>query len=87
MRKIFLIILASLLLSGCFQVVAFVPSVITGVTTGSALQAGVSYGFQHEMHRRTGKTTFQHIIGMAQTTKERTLVIRNEDLISSFAPN
>lgn len=86
MRKIFIIVLASLFLSGCVQVVAFVPSVITGVTSGSAVQAGLSYGFSYGVKERTGKTPLEHVLALSETAKKPSITISEEDLISSFAP-
>ena len=93
MRKIFFVVLASLFLSGCFQLVALVPSVITGVTTGNALQAGLSYGFSYGVREKTGMTPMEHIVNhvgfsmaMAVNAGKKIKTVRNDDLFSSFAP-
>ena len=93
MRKIFFVVLASLFLSGCFQLVALVPSVITGVTTGNALQAGLSYGFSYGVREKTGMTPMEHIVnhvGLSMTVVvsagKKIKTVRNDDLFSSFAP-
>ena len=93
MRKIFFVVLASLFLSGCFQLVALVPSVITGITTGNALQTGLSYGFSYGVREKTGMTPVEHIVNhvglsmtMAASAGKKIKTVRNDDLFSSFAP-
>ena len=92
MRKIFFVVLASLFLSGCFQLVALVPSVITGITTGNALQTGLSYGFSYGVREKTGLTPMEHIVNhvglmtMAASAGKKINTVRNDDLFSSFAP-
>lgn len=73
--------------------VALLPSVITGVTTGNALQAGLSYGFSYGVREKTGMTPMEHIVNhvglsmtMAASAGKKIKTVRNDDLFSSFAP-
>ena len=48
-------------LNGCAQNVAFLGPVITGVSTGSIHQAGLSYGSSQAIKKITGKTATENI--------------------------
>ena len=47
--------------SGCVQNTAFFGPILTGATTGSVSQAGLSYGSNKVVTTLTGKTTEENI--------------------------
>ena len=49
------------ILNGCAQNVALLGPAITGASTGSIYQAGLSYGSNHLVKEITGKTTTENI--------------------------
>ena len=49
------------LLNGCVQNTAFLGPVITGASTGSAYQAGLSYGSSKVITKITGKSPTENI--------------------------
>ena len=61
MLKIITSIFFLLLLNGCAQSTAFLGPVLTGASTGSAYQAGISYGSGRAVSSLTGKTTSENI--------------------------
>ena len=72
---------------------ALVQTVISGVVTGNALQAGLSYGFSYGVRAKTGLTPIEHIVNhvgfsmaMAVNAGKKIKTVRNDDLFSSFAP-
>ena len=62
MKKILLLLVSSVFLSGCFQSIAFLGPAITGASTGKIYQAGLSYGTNMIMEQATGKTTSEHML-------------------------
>jgi|TARA_B110000240_G_scaffold166773_1_gene188226 hypothetical protein len=61
MPKIIISIFFLLLLNGCIQNTVFLGPVLTGASTGSAYQAGLSYGSGRVVSSLTGKTTAENI--------------------------
>ena len=74
-----LIISLSLLciLNGCAQNVAFLGPVITGASTGSIYQAGLSYGSGEIVKKITGKTTTENIKSILRS--ENVQAVENEN--------
>ena len=62
MKKILLLLVCFVFLSGCFQSIAFIGPAITGASTGKIYQAGLSYGTNVIMLQATGKTTSEHML-------------------------
>ena len=62
MPKIIISIFFLLLLNGCIQNTVFLGPVLTGASTGSAYQAGLSYGSGRVVSSFTGKTTAENIV-------------------------
>jgi len=85
MKRIFLIFVVPLFLTGCFQMVAVLPSVITGVTTGNTLQAGLSMAINAGVKETTGRTPMEHIIAYT-LNNEQVVEELNKDLQSAFSP-
>ena len=72
MKKILLLLVCFVFLSGCFQSIAMLGPVIGGASTGKIYQAGLSYGTNVIMLQATGKTTSEHMMDILNS-KERNL--------------
>ena len=78
MKKILLLLMCFIFLSGCFQSVVFLTPAITGATTtGKIHQAGLSYGTNMIMEQITGKTTSEHMLSILNS-KEENLLKKNK---------
>ena len=64
MKKILLILVCFILLSGCVQSLALLGPAITGASTGKIYQAGLSYGTNMIMEQATGKSASEHMLDM-----------------------
>ena len=73
-------------LTGCFQMVAFAPSVMTGVATGNTLQASLSFGLNYGIKKATGKTPIQHAISYTIQNDKDVIEALNKDLVSALVP-
>ena len=60
-KKIIISLIFLSFLNGCAQNLAFLGPVITGASTGSVYQAGLSYGSGKVIKKVTGKTTTENI--------------------------
>ena len=60
-KKICLIVLISILLSGCIQSSALLGPGITIATTGNVIQAGLQYGANSAIKKETGKDAITHL--------------------------
>ena len=61
MRKILLISMTGLLMSGCYMVpLALIGPATSGFTTSSLMQAAVTSSANHIMKKTTGKTISEH---------------------------
>ena len=61
MKKILLLTVLGLLLSGCFMApMALIGPVTSGFTTASLVQSGVSTGASYLVKRGTGKSISEH---------------------------
>ena len=62
-RRLLLIATLGLILSGCFMVpMAFVGPAVSGFSTASIIQSGVTTGASYMVKKSTGKTISQHAI-------------------------
>ena len=88
MKKVIFVVIATVFLNGCFQVLALVGPAATGVTTGKVYQSAISYSVSYGVKKTTGKTIIENVIDMKKQgkTKEKIARVRNEDLINSFNP-
>jgi len=77
MKKILLLLVCFVFLSGCFQSIALLGPAITGASTGKIYQAGLSYGTNMIMEQVTGKTTSEHVWGILNS-KEENLLKKNK---------
>ena len=63
-------------LNGCVQNAAFFGPAITGVSTGSIYQAGLSYGSNEAIKKATGKTTTENIKSLLN---KQEIVVKEEE--------
>ena len=73
MRKILLLLICFIFLSGCFQSVAFLGPAITGASTGKIYHAGLSFGSNLVVEQTTGKTTSEHMLDMLNRNDDAVL--------------
>ena len=88
MKKVIFVVIATVFLNGCFQVLALVAPAASGVATGNIYQSAISYSLSYGIKKTTGKTIIENVIDMKKQsqTKEKIAKVRNEDLINSFNP-
>ena len=88
MKKVIFVLVATLFLNGCFQVLALVAPAASGVATGNIYQSAISYSLSYGVKKTTGKTIIENVMDMNKQsrTKEKIAKVRNEDLINSFNP-
>ena len=60
-KKIYLLVLISIFLSGCIQSTALLGPIITIATTGNVMQAGLQYGANRAIKKETGKDALTHL--------------------------
>ena len=60
-KKIYLLVLISLILSGCIQSTALLGPGVTMATTGNIMQAGLQYGANSAIKKETGKDALTHL--------------------------
>ena len=60
-KKIYLLVLISLILSGCIQSTALLGPGVTIATTGNIMQAGLQYGANSAIKKETGKDALTHL--------------------------
>tara|TARA_B110000305_G_C18981264_1_gene421765 strand:+ start:99 stop:395 length:297 start_codon:yes stop_codon:yes gene_type:complete len=70
MLKVITAIFFLLLLNGCVQSTAFLGPIFTGASTGSAYQAGVSYGSGQFITKITGKSPTDNVKNFLNQSKE-----------------
>ena len=71
MKKILLLLMCFVFLSGCFQSIALLGPAITGASTGKIYQAGLSYGTNVLMFQATGKTTSEHMLDILNSKEKK----------------
>ena len=60
-KKIYLLFLISIFLSGCIQSTALLGPGVTIATTGNIMQAGLQYGANTAIKKETGKDALTHL--------------------------
>jgi hypothetical protein len=73
MKKIVLLLVSFVFLSGCFQSMALLGPIIGGASTGKIYQAGLSYGTNVIMLQATGKTTTEHRLDILNSNETNLL--------------
>ena len=89
MKKVIFVVIATLFLNGCFQVLALVGPAATGAISGNVYQSAISYSFSYGVKKTTGKTVIENVIDLSKNFKLKEQIAKNKankDLISSFYP-
>ena len=73
MKKILLLLMCFIFLSGCFQSIVYLAPAITGASTGKMYQAGLSYGTNKMIEEITGKTTSEHMLDILNSKEDNLL--------------
>ena len=79
-KKIYLLVLISIILSGCIQSTALLGPGVTIATTGNIMQAGLQYGANTAIKNETGKDAITHLkdaVNEEQDNKKLEEKIRN----------
>ena len=61
LKKIYFLVLISIMLTGCIQSTALLGPSITVATTGNIMQAGLQYGANTAIKNETGKDALTHL--------------------------
>ena len=69
-KKIYLLILISIFLSGCIQSTALLGPGFTIATTGNLMQAGFQYGANSAIKNETGKDALTHLKDAVEDEQE-----------------
>ena len=84
-KKIVLIIMSVVLLTGCAQSTAFIGPAITVAATGNVSQAGFTYGTSEAIRRETGKDTLQFVSSLLEPEDKKVTI--NEDFVALVESN
>ena len=76
LNKLFISLSFVLFLNSCAQNAALLGPAITGVSTGSVYQAGLSYGSNEAIKKATGKTTTENIKSLLN---KQEIVVKEEE--------
>ena len=60
-KKIYFLVLISIMLTGCIQSTALLGPGVTIATTGNIMQAGLQYGANTAIKNETGKDALTHL--------------------------
>ena len=71
MKKIVFLVVVTLFLNGCFQMVVYMGPAITGVTGGNITHSALSYGLSYSVKKATGKTPIEQVISLTKEKQER----------------
>ena len=89
MKKVIFVVIATVFLNGCFQVLALVGPAATGVASGNIYQSAISYSFGYGVKKATGKTVIENVIDLNKKAQDREKIVKkeiNEEIINSFYP-
>ena len=88
MKKVIFVVVTTLFLNGCFQVLALVGPAASGVATGNIYQSAISYSLSYGVKKSTGKTIIENVMDINKKSRDKQKIakVRNEDLINSFYP-
>ena len=89
MKKVIFVVIATVFLNGCFQVLALVGPAATGVASGNIYQSAISYSVSYGVKKTTGKTIIENFMDLNKNIKHKEQIAKNKankDLINSFYP-
>ena len=70
-EKNYFLVVVTLFLNGCFQMVAYMGPALTGVTGGNITHSALSYGLSYSVKKATGKTPIEQVISLTREKQER----------------
>jgi len=80
-KKIYFLVLISMLLSGCIHSTALLGPGVTIATTGNVMQAGFQYGANKVIKKETGKDALTHLKDVIEEEQDnKKLVEKIKDL-------
>ena len=85
MKKIVFLVVVTLFLNGCFQMVAYMGPAITGATGGNITHSVLSYSLSYSVKKTTGKTPIEQVISLTKEkqarakNKEKQVIARNKE--------
>ena len=87
-KRLFLIVVLGVSVSGCFMVpMAFIGPVTSGFSTASIIQSGVTTGANYMVKKSTGKTIAEHAIGtLNKDIFQQTYFPENKTSVSIVLP-
>ena len=90
MKKVIFLVVATIFLNGCFQVIAMVGPAATGVASGNVYQSAISYTLSYGVKKTTGKTIIENVIDLNKGSKSKEKIaknkVNNKDIVNSFRP-
>ena len=89
MRKVIFVVITTIFLNGCFQVLALVAPAASGVATGNIYQSAISYSVSYGIKKTTGKTIIENVIDRHKQSNTREKIVkqvRDKKLVHSFYP-
>ena len=89
MKKVIFVVITTVFLNGCFQVLALVAPAASGVATGNIYQSAISYSLSYGVKKSTGKTILENVIEINKNSRDNKKIVKNvknKELIHSFYP-
>ena len=83
-KKIYFLVLISMMLTGCFQSTALLAPGITIATTGNIMQAGLQYSANTAIKNETGKDALTYLKDVVEEEKD---MQKFENKIKDLAKN
>ncbi len=83
-KKIYFLVLISIMLTGCFQSTALLGPGITIATTGNIMQAGLQYSANTAIKNETGKDALTYLKDVVEEEKD---MQKFENKIKNLAKN
>jgi hypothetical protein len=79
MKKIFILLISVLLLTGCIESVAVLGA---GATNGKLVQSSLQTGASYGLKKTTGKTTLEHVLSHVNKNKtlEKKIISEQSDI-------
>ena len=79
-KKIAIILISVVLLTGCAQSTAFLGPAVTVAATGNVVQAGFTYGTNEVFKKETGKDAIQYVSSLLEPEDKKVTI--DEDLVA-----
>ena len=79
MKKVIFVVVTTLFLNGCFQVIAFITPAATGATSGKMYQSAISYSLSYGVQKTTGKTIIENVIDIGKNPNGKGKIAKNDE--------